>query len=110
MRKRRRELVPEISLSFLDVISCGFGAIVLLLLIAKTVESTALEKAPDFEGSVRKLQEQLFEIRGETANSSPGRNSFRKSGNAWPGCGNNWQAWKNSGMRWRKWIPRRKKN
>jgi hypothetical protein len=66
MRKRRRELVPEISLSFLDVISCGFGAIVLLLLIAKTVESTALEKAPDFEGSVRKLQEQLFEIRGET--------------------------------------------
>ena len=39
MKRRERRLVPEISISFLDVVSCGFGAIVLLLVIAKTVES-----------------------------------------------------------------------
>ena len=45
MKRRERRLIPEISISFLDVISCGFGAIVLLLLIAKTVESTDFEKS-----------------------------------------------------------------
>lgn len=65
MRKRQRPL-PEVSLSFLDVISCGFGAIVLLLLIAKTVDNTALESAAALGGKVKDLQESLFEIRGET--------------------------------------------
>ncbi|MGV6807338.1 MAG: VWA domain-containing protein, partial [bacterium] len=65
MRQKRRGLM-EINISFLDVISCGFGAIVLLLLIARTVESTALEEGLRETGSVRELQNQLFEIRGET--------------------------------------------
>lgn len=68
-QKKRREsrYTAEISISFLDVISCGFGAIVLLLLIAKTVESTAFEPSEQaLEGSVTELQQQLFEIRGET--------------------------------------------
>jgi hypothetical protein len=68
-RKNRRErrVSAEISISFLDVISCGFGAIVLLLLIAKTVESTAFESVEQpLEGSVAELQQQLFQIRGET--------------------------------------------
>lgn len=64
MRKRKRPM-PEVSLSFLDVISCGFGAIVLLMLIAKTTVPSAFEAAEDLGGTVKDLQEQLFEIRGE---------------------------------------------
>ncbi|MBQ0712186.1 MAG: VWA domain-containing protein [Porticoccus sp.] len=66
-KRRERRITAEISISFLDVISCGFGAIVLLLLIAKTVESTAFESVEQpSEGSVAELQQQLFQIRGET--------------------------------------------
>ena len=64
--KKKRSLVSEINISFLDVISCGFGAIVLLMLIAKTVESTAFEQGEAIQGSIRELQQQLFDIRGET--------------------------------------------
>ena len=64
MRKRRG--LSEMNISFLDVISCGFGAIVLLMLIAKTVEFSAFEDGDGDQGSVRQLQQQLFEIRGET--------------------------------------------
>ncbi|MEH6466148.1 MAG: VWA domain-containing protein [Porticoccus sp.] len=65
-KRRERRITAEISISFLDVISCGFGAIVLLLLIAKTVESTAFESVEQpLEGSVAELQQQLFQIRGE---------------------------------------------
>jgi hypothetical protein len=66
-KRRERRYIAETSVSFLDVISCGFGAIVLLLLIAKTVESTAFETVDQpREGSVAELQQQLFRIRGET--------------------------------------------
>ncbi|MDC0973229.1 VWA domain-containing protein [Luminiphilus sp.] len=65
MRKRRP--APEISLSFLDVICCGFGAVILLLMITKTVEPQVLEESTVIaEGKVSALTEQLFEIRGET--------------------------------------------
>ncbi|MBT7751745.1 MAG: VWA domain-containing protein, partial [Porticoccaceae bacterium] len=67
MKKQRREL-PEASLSFLDVISCGFGAIILLLVIAKVGDPEALEKAEiQLMGSIKEYQEQLFDIRGEAA-------------------------------------------
>ena len=66
MRYRRRDL-PEASLSFLDVISCGFGAIVLLLIIARVGDPSALEEAEkELQGSVKELQTQLFDIRGES--------------------------------------------
>jgi len=64
MKKRNRG-IQEVSIAFLDVISCGFGAIVLLLLIARTVESTGFEQGEDLNGSVRDLQQQLFELRGD---------------------------------------------
>ena len=65
MRKKRREN-EAFSISFLDVITCGFGAIILLLLIAKTGDSPILERAEEsLHGIVRELQIQLFEIRGE---------------------------------------------
>ena len=65
MRRKRREN-EAFSISFLDVITCGFGAIILLLMIAKTGDSPILETAVDsMHGIVRQLQVQLFEIRGE---------------------------------------------
>ncbi|MDG1034834.1 MAG: VWA domain-containing protein [Luminiphilus sp.] len=64
---RSRRPAPEISLSFLDVICCGFGAVILLLMITKTVEPQVLEESTVIaEGKVSELTEQLFEIRGET--------------------------------------------
>ena len=65
MKKKRREN-EAFSISFLDVITCGFGAIILLLMIAKTGDSPILERAEEsLHGIVRELQIQLFEIRGE---------------------------------------------
>ena len=63
--KNRRD-IEGISLSFLDTIACGFGAIILLLVIVKITEPIVLEESTqDYEGKVRNLQEQLYEIRGE---------------------------------------------
>ena len=42
MTKKRRA-TEEFSLSFLDVICCGFGAVILLLMITKTVEPQIIE-------------------------------------------------------------------
>ena len=67
MRRKRRQW-QEASISFLDVISCGFGAIVLLLVIARVGDPTLLEKAENaLLGSVKAMQKQLFEIRGDYA-------------------------------------------
>jgi hypothetical protein len=66
MRQRRAN--AEFTMSFLDVICCGFGAVILLLMITKTVQPQILERSTvEAEGRVAKLTEQLFEIRGETA-------------------------------------------
>ena len=62
----RRRGLEEIGLSFLDVICCGFGAIILLLMIVKTVEPILIEDPMiSREGLVQK-REELNEIRGET--------------------------------------------
>lgn len=66
MKKHQRRGVSEASLSFLDVISCGFGAIVLLLIIARVGDPAVLEEAErQLQGTVKELRERLFEIRGE---------------------------------------------
>ena len=66
MIKRRRGTM-EVSVSFLDVISCGFGAIVLLLIIAPVGDPTALEEAEQsLQTVVRELTEKLFDTRGES--------------------------------------------
>jgi hypothetical protein len=63
-RKRREE---DSNLSFLDVIACGFGAIILLLMITKVTQPIVLEESTrNLEGLVADLQQQLFAIRGET--------------------------------------------
>ncbi|GHD39073.1 VWA domain-containing protein [Parahalioglobus pacificus] len=63
----KRRGPEEFSMSFLDVICCGFGAVILLLMITKTVQPQIIEASTvNLEGLVAELQEQVFEIRGET--------------------------------------------
>jgi len=62
-----RRAPAEFSLSFLDVICCGFGAVILLLMITKAVQPQVIEQTMfEAESAVAELTEQLFEIRGET--------------------------------------------
>jgi hypothetical protein len=64
MRNRRE--IEGISLSFLDVISCGFGAIILLLVLTKVFEPVVIEDTvSNLEGYLATLQEELFDLRGE---------------------------------------------
>ena len=64
MRSRRE--IEGISLSFLDVISCGFGAIILLLVLTKVFEPVVIEDTiSNLEGYLAALQEELFDLRGE---------------------------------------------
>lgn len=70
MARRRRDADP-FTMSFLDIMCCGFGAIILLMMISRsspeTDASSALEVSQTpVEGSVLNLQKQLFAIRGET--------------------------------------------
>jgi len=65
MRTRRRE-IEGISLSFLDVISCGFGAIILLLVLTKVFEPIVIEESiENLEGYLAALQQDLQDLRGE---------------------------------------------
>ncbi len=66
MRLKRRE-VEIFSLSFLDCICCGFGALILLLVLTEYGQPIQLEESrQNLEGQVLSLTEQLHEIRGET--------------------------------------------
>lgn len=66
MLKRSRE-TESFTVSFLDVASCGFGAMIILLMLAKPSQPAPLEVAEAAPAAIiSELQEQLFEIRGET--------------------------------------------
>ena len=66
MLKRSRE-TESFTVSFLDVASCGFGAMIILLMLAKPSQPSPLEVAEASPAAIiSELQEQLFEIRGET--------------------------------------------
>lgn len=66
MLKRSRE-TESFTVSFLDVASCGFGAMIILLMLAKPSQPAPLEIAEAAPAAIiSELQEQLFEIRGET--------------------------------------------
>ena len=65
--KKQRRTIEIFNLSFLDVVSCGFGAIILLLVISLVLEPLVIEKmSVDLSGLIMKLEQELFEIRGET--------------------------------------------
>jgi len=66
--KRRRRGFEVFNLSFLDVVSCGFGAVILLLVMAKVAEPRVIEQiSADLSGSVMKLEQEIHDLRGETA-------------------------------------------
>ncbi len=66
MRYRRRE-VETGGLAFLDVICCGFGAVILLLVLTKIFEPIRLEESHvELEGLIARYQLELHEILGET--------------------------------------------
>ncbi|RBP53231.1 vWA domain-containing protein [Arenicella xantha] len=68
MSRRVRRRSEDANISFLDIICCGFGAIILLLVIVKPSQPTVLEESIiQDKGLVRALQERLFEIRGQVA-------------------------------------------
>jgi hypothetical protein len=64
---RRRRSVEVFSLSFLDCICCGFGAIILLLVLTEVGRPVMLEKSrKNLDGQARALTEKLYAIQGET--------------------------------------------
>lgn len=64
--RRRRRDIDSSNLSFLDVVSCGFGAIILLLVIIKVSEPGVIEGlAANLTATVMQLREQLPKTRAE---------------------------------------------
>jgi hypothetical protein len=62
-----RRQITTFSMSYLDVMCCGFGAMILLFMLVRNQPEGAIEVAEDPRGgSILDLQKQLFEIRGET--------------------------------------------
>lgn len=62
---RRRRNIEAFSLSFLDCICCGFGAIILLIVLSKIYEPVVVEESEqDLRKLIALLQEELFDIRG----------------------------------------------
>jgi hypothetical protein len=67
MTRRTRRAIEIFNLSFLDVVSCGFGAIILLLVIVKVSEPHVIEQlAVDLTGLVKRLEAEVHRIRGDT--------------------------------------------
>ncbi len=67
MKSRTRRDVDIFNMSFLDVVSCGFGAIILLLVIVKVAEPMVIEKiSTDLSGLVKKRSTELEAVREES--------------------------------------------
>jgi Skp family chaperone for outer membrane proteins len=65
--RHRRRSVEVFSLSFLDCICCGFGAIILLLVLTDYARPAKIEESRvNLQAQLRNLQEQLHVIRGES--------------------------------------------
>ena len=62
----KRRGIEEFSISFLDVICCGFGAVILLLMLTRPLEPILLENSEvDLSERIKAREEALFELRGE---------------------------------------------
>jgi hypothetical protein len=67
VRRRRREF-SIFTLSFLDIMSCGFGAVVLLFMISKHAENTIVEQPSyDFAAEVARLDQEVAGARDALA-------------------------------------------
>ncbi len=66
MRRQRRD-AEAFSMSFLDCICCGFGAVILLLVVTEYGDPVPLQASKeDLQMQVRRDEEELFEIRGNS--------------------------------------------
>ena len=66
MKRRTRE-VEGMSLSFLDVISCGFGALILLLVLTKVFDPVIFDETlEDLDGYLAQLEQTRLDLKGET--------------------------------------------
>lgn len=63
MKRQSRKSIEVFSLSFLDVVSCGFGAIILLLVISKIAQPLVIEETTtDLRKVLAESQQQLQNI------------------------------------------------
>jgi hypothetical protein len=66
MKNKRRDL-EIFSLSFLDCICCGFGAIILLFVLSKFAEPVVIERIKeDMQAQIVRLETEVYDIRGQT--------------------------------------------
>ena len=66
MRRTQRKNIEVFNLSFLDVVSCGFGAIILLLVISKISQPLVIEETTtDLRKVLAESEQQLNIIQGE---------------------------------------------
>ena len=66
MKKRERH-TEIFSLSFLDCICCGFGAIILLFVLSKFAEPVIIDELrKDYQAILARLEKEEVEIQGET--------------------------------------------
>ncbi|HTQ99747.1 MAG TPA: hypothetical protein VMH83_07145 [Candidatus Acidoferrum sp.] len=70
MARMRRE-ADAFTMSFLDIMCCGFGAVILLMLLSKSALNNTKDAALEVSdrpnaGRVLDMQKQLFALRGET--------------------------------------------
>jgi hypothetical protein len=66
MKRQRRE-TDTFSLSFIDAITCGFGSVILLLVVTKVFEPKALEEGREnLAGLIAQYEQELNLILGET--------------------------------------------
>src|SRR3990172_4282832 len=67
MRKNKRRDFEVFSLSFLDCICCGFGAIILLFVLSKFSEPKIIQEVRiDLDSLIVKLEKEIMEIQGRT--------------------------------------------
>lgn len=59
--KSERRKVSPLSLAFLDVMFCGFGAVILIFLIIDHATTVAIEATPNITSEVNLLQEEIRE-------------------------------------------------
>jgi hypothetical protein len=65
VKRRTRRDTETFSMSFLDCICCGFGAIILLLVLNEFGEPIQLEKSKqDLDQQIVRMEKELFDIRG----------------------------------------------
>ena len=66
MRSKRQQ--DGLNLSFLDVVSCGFGAVILLLVVTKAYEPTLIDgDRKQMDESIAVLERELAELHGEAS-------------------------------------------